>query len=214
MSHLQEYNKIPFKEIKTEVIEQLKLNYAHDNIDADEFEKRLTAAESADDKGALTVLVNDLPFVEPDKKEEDPVASSKKAMVSQSNSSIAINHGKVRESQMFVSIFSGVERKGLWRPARRINSIAVMGGFDLNFTKAEIPPEGVDINVFCLMGGGDIIVPEGVNVEISSVPIMGGVDNSVNDHHDPNAPTIRIRALAIMGGLDVRHPKKKRKKLT
>lgn len=206
MSHLQEYNKIPFKEIKTEVIDQLKLNFAHDHLNADEFEKRLVAAEAAEEKGQLALLVQDLPYIKPD-PEPKAQAPAPRSFV---GTEVAINQGTIKENQTFVSIFSGVERKGLWRPAKKIRSLAVFGGFDLDLTKAELPPEGLTIDTLCVMGGGEITVPKGVNVEVTSIPIMGGVENKTDVPEHTDAPTIRIRSIAIMGGLEIRHKKKKK----
>jgi hypothetical protein len=59
--------------------------------------------------------------------------------------------------------------------------------------------------VFSLMGGTDIRVPEGLNVEVSQFAFMGG--NGVElgpSHPDPGGPVVRIRMLSIMGGSDVK----------
>jgi hypothetical protein len=53
-------------------------------------------------------------------------------------------------------------------------------------------------------GGAEVIVPDGVEVEIDSAPIMGGTDVRLSDVPPaPDAPVIRINAISIMGGATI-----------
>jgi hypothetical protein len=55
------------------------------------------------------------------------------------------------------------------------------------------------------MGGCEIRVPDGLNVQISSLPIMGGVDAKLGEQQPtPGGPLLKIRAVAIMGGVKLR----------
>ena len=55
------------------------------------------------------------------------------------------------------------------------------------------------------MGGVEIIVPEGIAVEMSGVAIMGGKDCRVKDVPPlPGTPVIRVNAFAFWGGVTVR----------
>ncbi len=199
MSYLEEYNRVPVPRIREEVIEQLKLNYAHDNLEEEEFERRLEEATGTDSKAALLDLISDLPTIR-DSRQGDTDAPYR------------VNLGEVRHDELIVGILSGSERKGRWEPARYTNVLAFMGGIDLDFSEAGIPPGVIEITVFCLMGGLDIIVPEGVNVEVNCVPIMGGVDRKIDDEQVRGAPTIRIKGLIVMGGIDIKYPKKRKTK--
>ena len=59
------------------------------------------------------------------------------------------------------------------------------------------------------MGGGEVRVPDGVNVEISDFAFMGGNDAKIGDYTpDPGGPLIRIRMISIMGGSDVKRGRK------
>ena len=49
-----------------------------------------------------------------------------------------------------------------------------MGGSDLDLNDAELADDVVTITVFALMGGADIRVPEGLNVELTDFAFMGG----------------------------------------
>jgi class 3 adenylate cyclase len=63
-----------------------------------------------------------------------------------------------------------------------------------------------------VMGGIDIVVPEGVRVEVDATPIMGGVDNRVADVPVlPGTPVIHVKAVAFWGGVVVRSKPSRRK---
>ena len=104
-----------------------------------------------------------------------------------------------------VAALGGVERKGRWIPARTSFAIAVMGGLSLDFREALLPPGETEVWIFTLMGGAEIIVPPGLTVESDGIAIMGGFehreDSSITD--DPNAPILRLKGFALMGGVDV-----------
>lgn len=94
-----------------------------------------------------------------------------------------------------------------------ISAIAVMGGGDVDFSQAGLPDREYIIDVYCLMGGFDFKVPEGVRVECDWTGIMGGV--TVNGKgrgalvesqriSAGEGPVVRLRAVTIMGGAGVK----------
>lgn len=180
-------------EVREKIVEQLQLNFAHDNVDERELEVRLENAHTASTKADLASIVADLPYFDP----EGGTVGGRRV------SNIKLNTGPVKESASLVAILSGSDRKGVWRPARRMNSFVFMGGMDLDFTEAEMPPGVTEINVFAMMGGLDIYVPPGMDVEMEGIPILGGIDNAARNAGG-EGPTLRIRAVVIMGGIDVK----------
>jgi Domain of unknown function (DUF1707) len=108
-----------------------------------------------------------------------------------------------------VAIMSGQERKGRWRVAPRLTVVNLMGGSELDFNDAELAAREVEVTVFSLMGGGDIRVPEGVDVEVSEFALMGanGVKLGEARRH-PGGPLIRLKLISIMGGTDVKRGRK------
>jgi hypothetical protein len=61
------------------------------------------------------------------------------------------------------------------------------------------------VEVFTLMGGSTIRVPDGWTVVIRAVPIMGGVKDRRSGARDlPGSPRIVVRGFIVMGGLDIR----------
>lgn len=192
MGDLQEYERVPLIEMRERIVTQLKLNYAHDNLDDVEFEKRVEAAHAATSKRELIEVIRDLPKFEEQSPEEDD------------RSPIRINRGRVQETDTMAAILGGTERKGVWRPARRSNIIAVMGGVDLDFSEAELPPGETVVSIFAVMGGCDIYVPEELNVEVQGIPILGGIENHAKGGSGGTGPLLRIKAFVLMGGVDIK----------
>jgi hypothetical protein len=113
-------------------------------------------------------------------------------------------------TRWLVSVMSGHDRMGRWRVGSNLNVINVMGGSDLDFNDAEFADDVVTVTVFSLMGGADIRVPEGLNVEISNFAVMGA--NAVDigsGRPDPGGPLLRLKLISIMGGTDVKRGRKR-----
>lgn len=108
-------------------------------------------------------------------------------------------------SRWIVSIMSGTEKRGRWRLARSTNVVCVMGGAELDLRHAELEDLDSTINVVAVMGGAEIIVPEGVDVDVGGFAFMGGKEFRPGKMvPPPTAPSIRIKAYAFMGGIEVK----------
>jgi hypothetical protein len=103
-----------------------------------------------------------------------------------------------------VTIFDGVELRSRATSFRGGSWITMFGGGEIDLREAALDPSGATLRVTAIMGGGDVQVPDGWNVELTSKAIMGGVHTdrpAASD--DPYAPTLRIEARAVMGGFGV-----------
>lgn len=79
---------------------------------------------------------------------------------------------------------------------------SIFGGIDMDIRTAYLQ-EDIVVNCTAIFGGIDILVPANVNVQVSSVPIFGGVSNHVKNRN-PGAPTIFINATCMFGGIDIK----------
>ena len=103
-----------------------------------------------------------------------------------------------------VTIFDGVELTSRATSFRGGSWITMFGGGELDLRGATLDPSGATLRVRAIMGGGDVQVPDGWNVELHSKAIMGGAGmHRPTATDDPYAPTLRIEALAVMGGFGV-----------
>jgi hypothetical protein len=81
-----------------------------------------------------------------------------------------------------------------------------MGRSDLDLRTATIAPgQDVSVEVFMLMGGGTIRVPEGWSVDVNTTRIMGDVkDRRTGVRDSVGAPRLIIRGFIMMGGMTIR----------
>lgn len=82
------------------------------------------------------------------------------------------------------------------------NITTVFGSVDLDLRSCDINSDIV-INTTTIFGGAKVIVPNNVNVKVSSVPIFGGVSNKSIRKKIENAPTIYFDSVCIFGGIDI-----------
>jgi hypothetical protein len=112
--------------------------------------------------------------------------------------------GAKRSRRFLVSFMSGIERSRRWRLAPKTTVLAIMGGAHLDLRGAEIEGDSASISCISIMGGIDIVVPEGIDVEVSGFGLMGGVGDQTRGPALPGAPALHVHAVALMGGVSVR----------
>lgn len=85
--------------------------------------------------------------------------------------------------------------------------MAIWGGYDLDFSDADMEGDSMQLNLYCIMGGVEITVPANWKVEKSgAVCIMGGYSNKTRDMAEElNLPskTLVVTGLALMGGGEI-----------
>jgi len=184
------------QETRERVIARLSDHFAHDALDVEEFERRVTVAQTADNPADIEALLNDLGDL-PD----GPVAATK-AVVATVVTALAPAD---QEREAAYAIFGGIDRGGTWTVPRRMRIVAVFGGANLDMREARFPPGVVDIDVTAVMGGINIVVPPGLAVQMHGSAIMGGFAevNRVPGHPDPDAPLLRVHGLTMMGGVNI-----------
>lgn len=198
--------------------------YAADQLELDELERRMARVYRATSHEALAEVLAGLGrrhVVAP------PSAASRQPERPQSVADLAYQDARAMEygaavvarpeivplRSAVVAIMGGTERKGAWVVPRLVRCIAVMGGVDLDMREAQFGEGVTEIEVFAMFGGIDITVPTGVRVETTGMGIMGGFSVSGADADPgPNAPVLRISGAAIMGGVDAKLKKIKRKR--
>lgn len=81
---------------------------------------------------------------------------------------------------------------------------AVFGGAKCNLSNAKLC-NGAQLNVFCLFGGADIVVPENVQVKINTFCLFGGVaDKRAVKKYDEQSIVLNINGFCIFGGADIK----------
>ena len=182
---------------RARVIDALTEHFAQDNLTMEELEQRLDQVYAANTASALTAVLEGLPSLSP----ETPTS-----VASAAQTSPLVRPQEGYGWRTLIALMSGITRRGAWIAPRRLQALAVMGGIELDFRSAQITHQVTEINILAIMGGVVVTVPRGMRVESDGFAIMGEFDDGHGDlpTTDPNAPVIRVRGVAIMGGVEVR----------
>lgn len=181
------------------VVQLLSTAFANDRLTMEQLDDRLASVYRAQSIAELELLL-----VDP----ADPTRS----LAMEAGATRVASPGVVPARGVAMAIMGGFERQGPWIVPRHLRVMAVMGGGELDLREARLGPGITEIEIFSLWGGVEIIVPDGVRVDIVGMAFMGGFSvrgGGVTD--DPNAPVLRVSGLAIMAGVDVRRKDRGRK---
>lgn len=175
-------------------------------LDVDELEQRLQLAYAARTQAELETLLADVGgAIQGDLSATPAPAPQSRARVMRSAAA---------GTSWIVSIMGGNERTGRWRVAERCNVVNLMGGSELDLSDVELSDVVTEINVYTLMGGFEIRVPNGVDVQVSKFAFMGGHEVKLGSQPPPpGAPVVRIRLISVMGGGQVQRGGKRRREL-
>jgi Domain of unknown function (DUF1707)/Cell wall-active antibiotics response 4TMS YvqF len=150
----------------------------------DELEERSGRALAAKTRGELATLTGDLPR-EAGQGRPAPAPARKPV-------------------RWMVAIMSGSHRRGRFRAVGSINAVSIMGGDDIDLREAEIEGGELTINLFALMGGANIYVPDSVELDMGGFSLLGGNTEIGSERPArPGAPVIRLHAWNLMGGATI-----------
>ena len=105
------------------------------------------------------------------------------------------------ETKVGCATFSGCELNYDGEVFEGAELTAVFGGVDCNLKNAIIEKDCA-IQVSAIFGGIDILVPDNVNVKVSSNCIFGGISNKTALHKE--APTIYVSGTCMFGGVEIK----------
>lgn len=167
-------------EERSRVVDVLRAACADGRLTLDEFADRAGLAYGAKTAAELEILTADLPAA--------PPAASRRA-----------------PRRWIVAIMSGARTRGRWRAGSHVNAFAFWGGAKVDLREAELDQPEVHIQATAIMGGVEIVVPEGVDVEMTGIAIMGGKECRVKEGpRRPGAPLVHVQAFAFWGSVVVR----------
>lgn len=164
--------------------------FAHDRLDMEEFERRLTLAHEQNSIESLRELLADL---------------AEKRADSQTSTAALAHASSYPEYQEIVALFGGSEFSGARPLPRRLKIKAVFGGVQLDLREALFPDGVIDVDVSAVFGGVQIIVPPTLAVESHGVAIMGGFEgiHRAPATADPSSPLLRVRGRVVCGGVQI-----------
>jgi hypothetical protein len=80
---------------------------------------------------------------------------------------------------------------------------AVLGGVALDLRGAALHPDGADLRLEAVMGGIDVLVPDGWQIDVDEQVSGGSVELHVPESGSAGAPTLRITAVVRNGGITI-----------
>jgi hypothetical protein len=162
----------------------LREGATHGRLTFDELAHRTELAYGATTQAELQALVADLPQA----------------------ASVAGAAGESRKRRRWnIAVLGGCERAGRWRPALRSVALAILGGVDLDLCDATIEGEELVLTAVAVLGGVEIVVPEGVELDVDDFALFGRNDcEQGTEQVRPGGPVIRVRAVSVFGGVEVK----------
>ena len=167
------------------VIELLSQAAADGRLTMSEHAERVERAHSARTLGDLAVLTSDLaaPSAQP----------------------IRLDHrGPV------LALFSRDRRDGRWVVPSVIPVVAVFGEVVLDLREALLQSQRVLVHATVVGGTLELIVPEGVGVELTGSAVLTRRINKTQRFAGPGLPVVEIRAMAFGGTIRVVSPRRSR----
>jgi hypothetical protein len=112
---------------------------------------------------------------------------------------------KPRATRRIVGVLSGAKQQGRWRPASTVEAVAGLGSCRIDLADAVIDGPEVEIRATAVFGSIEVLVPDGVHVELGGFAVLGSKSYKVRTSTPaPGAPTIYVEARAFCGTVAVR----------
>jgi hypothetical protein len=159
---------------------------AEGRLTLEEFTQRIDQAYEARTRAELEELTRDVPG-----PELAPQAGARPV-------------AKRARRRWIVAVMGNSVRRGRWHVGEHTSSITLMGNATIDLREAVLAGPEVEISLFCAMGNVHVVVPEGVDVDVGVVALMGNRFDRRHGTPRPEAPVVRLRGVVVMGNLFVR----------
>lgn len=165
-----------------QVAEILREAAGEGRLDLDELDSRLEATYAARTYADLVPITLDLPAHRPPLVVPGP------------------------EKVTHFAVMSGFDRRGAWVVPKEMTIVAFWGGAELDLRQATFAASECVIRINAIMGGARVIVGTRTRVQMEGTGVMGGYSGPsglVEGDLDESSPVVRIRGIAIWGGVSV-----------
>jgi hypothetical protein len=164
---------------------------AEGRLTLEELSGRVGSAYSAVTRADLVPLTADL-----------PVATDTLPATAETTPVVAMPN---RKRKWLVTVMSSHKSKGNWRLSERTAAVTIMGESSIDLRQAVIESPDIAITLYLLMGEQSVIVPQGVEVEVTGFVFMGEKKVDVTATRPrPGVPRLHIRVVGMMGEVRIR----------
>lgn len=166
---------------REQAVAALREHLVQGRLSLEEFTQRMTAAYGAKTDADLEELQRDLPV---------------------GTAAPVRRRSAVR---FLVAVFGSTTRTGSLRVRERLLCLSVFGSVTLDLRGALVEGDTVSVNSGTVFGSIDVIVPEGVEVDLNGLAIFGSKQTRGRPVQlRPDAPLVRVNALIVFGSASVR----------
>jgi Domain of unknown function (DUF1707) len=153
----------------------LREHLVQGRLSMEEFTQRMSAAYAAATSTELAALERDLPAA------TAPVARPHRA------------------TGFLASIFGSTKRSGSFRVRPHIVCFTLFGSITLDLRGALLEGDVVNVHALTLFGSLDVIVPEGVEVDLSGLAVFGSKAARGTGLIRSGSPLVRVSTLVVFG---------------
>lgn len=166
---------------RDQAVATLREHLVQGRLSLEEFTQRMSAAYGAKTAADLEELQRDLPA------ETAPPARRRSAV------------------RFLVAIFGSTKRTGSLRVREHLVCLSVFGSTTLDLRGALVEDDTMSVNAATVFGSVDVIVPEGVEVDLTGLAIFGSKETKGRPVQlRPGAPLVRVNALVVFGSASVK----------
>jgi hypothetical protein len=159
-------------------VAQLREHAAAGRLTLEEFTERMSAAYATRTGAELAALLRDLPA--------------------------APAQARGRPIRFALAVFGSSTRQGRFRVGRRMFCIVNAGTVDLDLRQATFEHDVTTVVVVANLGSANVYVPEGVEVDLRGVVVLGHRNlRGADSLPPPGAPLVRVVVIGNLAGIDV-----------
>ena len=164
-------------------VASLREHLVHGRLSLEEFTHRMGAAYAATTSAELAALERDLPAASANEPERR----------------------RRRGVRFLFSIFGSTRRGGSLRVRGTVLCVAVFGSVTLDLRGALLAGDTVNILAATAFGSVDVIVPKGVEVDLTGLAVFGSkATRGRPGMLPPGSPLVRVLSLVVFGSAMVR----------
>lgn len=189
---------------RNHVVSLLSEHCTAGRLTLDEFSERVGAALAARTHGELEATLTDLPRIPP-----APGTTTMAPGTTTMPGTTAMAPGTAttirrRIGRLVLAVMSDTSERGRYVLGPDTTTVAVMGSCRLDLRQAVITEPEIVITAVAVMGSVDIIVPEGIEADLTGLAVMGEKELHLRDMPPiPGSPRILVRAFPVMGSVNV-----------
>lgn len=177
---------------REQAVQTLCAHYAQDHLSTSELEARFDRIHKSTSRAQLVTVLEGLPSLA-----RTAVAPAPMYHVAPSGGTPSANEKR------YLAVFSEVKKEGAWTPTPNIAAKAIFGSILLDLRDADLPPEGLVIDVDVIFGEATVLLPPGVGADVDCSAVLGAVEDKAQ-RALPGAPVIRVRGGTVFGQITVK----------